>query len=125
MISLRKIWLVLLPYLLLSSIPVMGALSPKPDKAQVLSAAPGLQLPFVANQGQVKDPAVAFTADTFACRVEVTRDGKIVYVRTQASKDGDAQIKISERIMGARIALEGKDRRATRISYFPGRDRSQ
>jgi hypothetical protein len=78
----------------------------------------------VANWGQVKDPAVAFTADTFACRVEVTRDGKIVYVRTQASKDGDAQIKISERIMGARIALEGKDRRATRISYFPGRDRS-
>jgi hypothetical protein len=125
MFSLGRIWLVLLLYILLSSFPALGAVSTKPDKTRVLSAASSLHLPFVANRGQVKDPAVAFTADTFACRVEVTRDGRIVYVRSQTSKGGGAQMKISERIMGARIAVEGKDRQTTRISYFPGRDQSQ
>jgi hypothetical protein len=33
-------------------------------------------------------------------------------------------MKISERVMGARIVVEAKDRQTTRISYFPGRDRS-
>jgi hypothetical protein len=125
MFSLGRIWLVLLLYILLSSFPALGAVSTKPDKTRVLSAASRLQLPFVANRGQVKDPAVAFTAGTFACRVEVTRDGRIVYVRSQISKDGGVQMKISERIMGARIAVVGKDRQTTRISYFPGRDQSQ
>ena len=48
-------------------------------KQWTLTAGTSLQIPFIENQGQVGDPAVAYYADTFACRVSVTRDGQVIY----------------------------------------------
>jgi hypothetical protein len=103
----------------------MGAVSPAPSTKQALKAAGGLHLPFVANQGQVKDPAIAFVADTFACRVAVSRDGEIVYSRATSQKDSGAPMQITERLVNAQVNVSGRDQQAARVSYFPGRDKTR
>ena len=49
------------------------------DKAAVLGKVAKLQIPFIENQGQVKDKSVRFYANTFAGNVYVTEKGEVVY----------------------------------------------
>ncbi len=52
--------------------------NPPIDKAAFIKSAQKLQLPFIANNGQV-DEQVRFYAKTFGGTVFVTKDGEIVY----------------------------------------------
>ena len=50
-----------------------------PDRQTMIQKATRLQIPFIENQGQVKDQAVRFYANTFAGTVFVIEKGEIVY----------------------------------------------
>jgi hypothetical protein len=90
---------------------------------QTLKAVADLSLPFIENKGQIADPHVAYVADTFACRVAVTRNGQMIYSLPD-HKERDSQIAITEHLVGATIEVQGKDKQDTKVSYFPGRDPS-
>jgi hypothetical protein len=85
----RKITLLLFTASLITALPAVAAKVSAPAAAeQVLKASAGLHIPFVENKGQMDDPTVAYVADTFACRVAVTRNGQITYSRFQDEKNG-------------------------------------
>ena len=56
------------------------------DKKGVMQKALKLQMPFIANQGQVKDQGVKFYAKTFSGAVYVTRKGEMIYSFPPSSK---------------------------------------
>lgn len=109
----------------LSPCATVGAAVSKPIKTSrdILNSNALLQIPFVPNQGQVEDPAVAYAADTFACRVSVDRTGRIVYRRSQ-EKNGAGAVEFSERLVGPAVAVQvsGRDKQITRVNYYQGRD---
>ncbi len=49
------------------------------DQKALMKKISGLQIPFIENQGQIKDKSVRFYANTFAGTVFVTEKGEIVY----------------------------------------------
>src|SRR3990172_9769983 len=61
--------------------------NPQPDKAAFAQKTQKLQMPFIANNGQV-DEQVEFYAKTFGGTVFVTKDGEIVYA---LPKSGDGE----------------------------------
>ena len=61
--------------------------NPQPDKAAFARKTKKLQMPFIANKGQV-DEQVEFYAKTFGGTVFVTKDGEIVYA---LPKSGDGE----------------------------------
>ena len=58
----------------------------KPSKEEVVQKAQGLQMPFIANEGQV-DEQVKYYAKTFSGTVYVTRDGDILYALPKYEKE--------------------------------------
>src|SRR3990170_2906318 len=52
---------------------------PSPDKTAIMAKTAKLAIPFIENQGQIKDKSVRFYANTFAGTVFVTDKGEIVY----------------------------------------------
>jgi hypothetical protein len=107
---------------------IFGALATTATASQnpgskTLKAVADLSLPFIENKGQVADPHVAFVADTFACRVAVTRNGQMIYSLPD-HKAHDSQIAITEHLVGATIEVQGKEKQDTKVSYFPCRDPS-
>src|SRR3989339_690577 len=64
-----------------------GEISPQLDKAAFAQKTQKLQMPFIANNGQV-DEQVEFYAKTFGGTVFVTKDGEIVYA---LPKSGDGE----------------------------------
>ena len=124
----RKKALGLLIILLICPLDSALASAPNADlKKKVTSAMADLHLPFVENKGQVADPKVAFVADTFACRVSVTRDGQIIYGLPADIKSKAPGVTIKERLVGdgAKIQVRGQGGDGAKVSYFPGRDASQ
>lgn len=88
-----------------------------------LAAGGSLQIPFIRNQGQADDPAVAYYADTFACRVSVTRHGKMVYHLDRANSiEEKSRAVVKERLLGAEIAVAGLDKAVTKASHYQGND---
>jgi hypothetical protein len=79
----------------------------------------------VANRGRAGDAAVAFTADTFACRVAVTRSGEVIYSLPADKNNRRPALELKERLLGATAKVRGLDRQPGAVSYFPGRDASQ
>jgi hypothetical protein len=61
-----------------SSIPAGQDTAGKPTKEELVKKTRTLQMPFIANNGQV-DGQVAFYAKTFGGTVFVTKEGVIVY----------------------------------------------
>ena len=63
------------------------------DKDALMKKVSGLQMPFIENQGQIKDKSVRFYANTFAGTVFVTDKGEIVYslVKTEARTENTKQ----------------------------------
>ena len=62
-----------------------GEISPQLDKAVFAQKTQKLQMPFIANKGQV-DEQVEFYAKTFGGTVFVTKDGEIVYALPKTEK---------------------------------------
>jgi hypothetical protein len=104
-----------------------------------------LQMPFIENQGQVKDKSVRFCANTFAGKVFVTDKGEIVYrlIKTEKedtefrmqdtglrkqkthNKDQDPirrAVALRETLIGSKQAnLTGMHKSKTRVNYFKGK----
>ena len=76
----------LVPSLLTSQSKVMD----KPSKEDVAHKMQSIQIPFVANNGQV-DKQVKFYAKTFGGTVFVTKEGEIVYSLPNNSSDVETQ----------------------------------
>ena len=90
----------LVPSLLTSQSAVMD----KPSKEDVAHKMQTIQIPFVANNGQV-DKQVKFYANTFGGTVFVTKDGEIVYSLPKAENSGDRCQESDVRIQGCRSEL--------------------
>src|SRR3990167_2786955 len=63
-----------------------GEISPQLDKAEFAQKTKKLQMPFIANKGQV-DEQVEFYAKTFGGTVFVTKNGEIVYALLNNSSE--------------------------------------
>jgi hypothetical protein len=53
----------------------------------VIKKVSGLQIPFIENQGQIKNKSVKFYASTFAGTVFITDKGEIVYSLIKAEDE--------------------------------------
>jgi hypothetical protein len=120
MVESRSISLFSILILCLIAFSATATASQNPSN-RTLKAVADLSLPFIENKGQIADPHVAYVADTFACRVAVTRNGQMIYSLPD-HKECDSQIAITEHLVGATIDVQGKDKQDTKVSYFPGRD---
>jgi hypothetical protein len=70
---------------------------------------------------------LAYVADTFACRVAVTRNGQITYSRFQDEKGHGSDFHIKERLVGPamNINVQARDRQSAKVSYYNGPDASK
>lgn len=113
--SIHRFSVILLCWLCLS-LPVHSEVirshSGENERSLARSGLDGVQLPFVANQGQM-DASVLFYARTFHGHSAVMRDGRLMHrlVRPESSGDGLSMITLGERIIGAR--MDGAMIRAT------------
>ena len=81
----KRIWAFAIPAVILlavflvpSLLTSQSAVMDKPSKEDVAHKMKSIQIPFVANNGQV-DAQVKYYANTFGGTVFVTKDGEIVY----------------------------------------------
>jgi len=118
-----------------------GAATATPSESEVRAKLGGLDLPFIANDGQV-DARVAFYAKTFAGTVFVTTRGEIVYSLPGLAKDRkehSAELRpatlrrdepqkrgpgwtLVERFSGGKARPRAGVRSETNVSYFLGSD---
>ncbi len=94
----------------------------------------GLAIPFVANAGQT-DPAVAYSAQTFAGTVFVTRDGGIVYSLPAKRDPGSPRGRrasppkggwsLTETPVGGSACPEPGRPAAAQVNHFIGNDRTR
>jgi len=81
-----------------------------PDDTKLMVKTSTLQIPFVENNGQLKDKSVKFYASTFAGNVYVTDKGEVVY--------GFA---LRESLLGATSpSIKGEGKAAMKVNYFVG-----
>ena len=132
----RKSVIILIPLLLilLGSSLVFGALNQGP-KGKIPEKVFRIQIPFIANEGQIADKHVRFYATTFAGSVYVTDKGEMVYLlsssesRTGRRQVGNVTTKTSmiiERLVGSSsLAPEGKDKAEAKVNYFIGNDKNK
>ena len=81
-----------------------------------------VQVPFIANKGQLQDHSVQFYAHTFNGIVSVSRDGQFKYLLP--NKQGPACI-ISEKADGGlTCAVQGGTQSPTMVSFYKGKNPS-
>ncbi len=93
----KRIWAFSIPAVILlavflvpSLLTSQSAVMDKPSKEDVAHKMQSIQMPFVANNGQV-DAQVKYYANTFGGTVFVTKDGEIVYSLPNNSSDVETQ----------------------------------
>jgi len=102
-----------------------------------------IQMPFIANQGQIPDEHVRFYAKTFGGTVFVTDQGEMVYSfsmtepkppqssminpRDRHLKPGDVKVwTLREKLIGSfEIMPKATDKAETKANYFIGNDKSK
>jgi len=89
-------------------------------RAQALEKLAGIDIPFVANEGQF-DPAVAFSAPTLSGKVFVTRAGQIVY-SLSGNRENAPGWTLTESFAGGNPRPRSGKAAVTRVSYFLGAD---
>jgi hypothetical protein len=104
------------------------------DKASVVQKVFGLQIPFIANEGQI-DRRVRFYAQTFGGKFYLTEGGELVYTfsipdsREKVGKRSKALrpvriLSIREQLIGAsQISSQGINPARTKVNYFTGNDK--
>ena len=112
----KRIWAFAIPAVILlavflvpSLLTSQSAVMDKPSKEDVAHKMQSIQIPFVANNGQV-DAQVKFYAKTFGGTVFVTKDGEIVYSLPNNSSELGSEFK-SDGKRG------GRDGLARRVRY--------
>ncbi len=91
-------------------------------ESRVLSSLESLQIPFVANHGQL-DPQVAYFAKILNGTMFVTVEGELVYRFGQVAQDtsGRQFPLIKEKLIGAQVEnIIGLRPSTTRVNYFQG-----
>jgi hypothetical protein len=103
------------------------------DKVSIAQKAFKLQVPFIANEGQI-DQQVRFYAQTFMGKFYLTRDAAMVYTFSMPDSEKKAGrgpgalkrkkiVSIRERLIGAsQISPQGIDPARAKISYIIGND---
>jgi hypothetical protein len=134
------LWSVILFFLLFAYISANAALSTeisakaeKSDKQSIIKKALVLQLPFVANQGQINDQRVLYYARTFVGTAYITNQCEIVYqFQDSPSKTASDFAKtpkvwlLKEKLVGASLNQpKGIDPSRTRVSFFIGNEKSK
>jgi hypothetical protein len=71
--------MVLLFVMVLTAVHAAAAIVKDEDKKVIMEKAFKIRVPFIANEGQIKDDSVRFYANTFGGTVYVTKSGQIVY----------------------------------------------
>jgi len=102
-------------------------------KKEILEKASGIQIPFIANEGQIQNESVRFYARTFGGTLNVTKEGELVYflpVKGSVSGNGGSESKkwivLKERIVGGKSSeVKGEEESPTRMSTFKGNDPSK
>jgi len=118
-------------------------------KAEIVKNIYRLQMPFIANEGQIQDENVRFYAKTFAGTVYVTEQGEMVYSlphspnpkseiparhRPPEANSGEAggrnpkfQVSILKETLvdASSLAPSGTDPAQTKVNYFIGNDRNK
>lgn len=100
------------------------------DSQAVMKKVSGLQIPFIENQGQIKDKSVRFYANTFAGTVFITDKGEIVYGLEKVEKDDNSsseamlgRVVIKEYISRSKsLKIQGINKSDTRVNYFKGKE---
>jgi len=112
------------------------------DHKVILEKAFKLQMPFIANDGQIPDEHVRFYAQTFGGRVFVTDQGEIVYSlsmtkskpplsrlnpRDRHQKPEDIKVwTLREKLIGSLETMpKAMDKAETKVNYFIGNDKSK
>ncbi len=137
----KRTALINLTALLFLAMLFQTAASAEVDKGAVIKRVSRLQVPFIENQGQVRDGSVRFYADTFAGRVYVTDRAEIVYgllkrdLKTKDGSGGDINstprpkasrskiMVLRESIEGQTLSLRprGVNRSVARVNHFTGK----
>ncbi len=118
---LQSAWLCLA--LLVFLIPISGSAQiavTSPNAELSKSLRQGLNLPFIANNGQV-DPSVSFYVQTFAGTVFITQTGEMVY-SLPPLKSGKRGWTLVERFDQGTPKLAGVDLSHTEVNYIQNRD---
>src|SRR3990172_10331957 len=102
-------------------IPTISNSNQTPDKTAIMAKTAKLQIPFIENQGQIKDKAVKFYANTFAGNVYVTEKGEIVYglVSNQPSAVSNHLIKKTNTPKGVFLQTKTSDEQRTKVAAEP------
>src|SRR3990170_1840882 len=79
---------------------------PSPDKSAIMAKTAKLAIPFIENQGQIKDKAVKFYANTFAGNVYVTEKGEVVYGLVKAEGSRQKAVVAAEHSSAKIVALK-------------------
>ena len=119
-----------------------GATEPGKNNKVILEKAFKIQMPFIANQGQIPDEHVRFYAKTFGGTVFVTDQGEMVYSfsmtepkpplstmnpRDRHQKPEDVKIwTLREKLVGSLENVpKALDKAETKVNYFIGNDKSK
>ncbi len=120
--------LLLLPYGMSS--PAYGAVTEKStleggdEKSVLQQKILNLQIPFVANQGQIKDKNIRFHAQTMGGSVYISHDGQMTYFFPQTEKSKSLVVKEGlVNITG--MNLKGGDPSITKVNYILGNDQKK
>ena len=108
-------------------IVVTEAVAREPNGGDILNKMPSLQVPFVENQGQIKDENVKYYARTFGGTVFVTKDGNLVYSfpKFKKGKRTEGWV-IKETFIGSCIlTVQGESSSINSVNYFKGKDPSK
>jgi hypothetical protein len=132
----RKSVIILIPLLLVlvGSSLAFGAVNQGP-KGGIPEKVFLIQMPFIANEGQIGDEHVRFYATTFAGTVYVTDKGEMVYLLSSSEpRTGKRQVShtasntwtIKEKLVGSsKTVPEGKDKAQTKVNHFIGNDKTR
>ena len=119
-----------------------GPTEPGKDHKVILEKAFKIQMPFIANEGQIADEHVRFYAKTFGGTVFVTDQGEMVYSfsvtepkpplltmnpRERHQKPEDVKVwTLREKLVGSLEAMpKAIDKAETKVNYFIGNDKSK
>lgn len=132
----RNVVIIYVPlFLILFLSPIAFGAPNQGAKAGIAEKVFRIQMPFIANEGQIGDEHVRFYATTFTGALYVTNRGEVVYVlsssepRTGREHLANIPMKtllIREKLVGSSsLVPEGKEKAETKVNYFIGNDKNK
>lgn len=120
--------------LLWVGLPSLGLSKPVEGESQLaqiksrLMQSSRLRIPFIANEGQIREKRVSYYAQTFGATLYVTQNGEMTYAffLRKPGQDKPTGLVLKEFLKdAAKISPAGVDRAQTKVNYFKGNDPSK